>query len=116
MRIHLKDIRANALIGVYDEERVKPQRIIINIWIDYEPTNAITSDDVADTLDYCELTKAIIAHVESTDYFLLERLVESVLDIIMQQPLAHHAKVEIDKPDVLKDWANSVSVTSERSQ
>lgn len=116
MRIHLKDIRANALIGVYDEERKAPQRILINIWIDYEPTSAVTSDDVADTLDYCELTKEIIAHVESTDYFLLERLVESVLDIVMQQPLAQYARVEIDKPDVLKDMAHSVSVASERQK
>jgi 7,8-dihydroneopterin aldolase/epimerase/oxygenase len=111
---HLKDVVMDANIGVYAWERHRLQQIIINIWIEYDGTKAGKTDKISDTLDYGLLLPDIKNRIQETNFELLERLNEFVLDIIFEHPMTQYARVEIDKPEVLAEHAKSVSVTSER--
>ncbi len=111
MKISVKNIRCNPVIGVYDSEKLGPQPILINLKIDFDPGKASDTDSIHDTLDYCEMTRNLVKQVDSTRYELLESLVHYVADFVLEQPQAQRVEVEIDKPEALKDWADSVSLT-----
>ena len=61
-------------------------------------------------LNYRTITKAIISHVESNRFALLERLTQEVLDIVMDNEQVRYAEVEVDKPHALR-FSESVSIT-----
>lgn len=112
MIIRIKNLRLRTLVGIFDWERVNKQDIVINIQMEFDGSKAGQSDKIEDTVDYKKINKAIIQEVENSQFFLLEKLAQRVLEIILQNPRVLHAKVEIDKPGALR-FADSVSVECE---
>lgn len=115
MKILVDDIHVTTIIGVYEDERVTPQEILISYEIDYDGEQASQSDDVEDTLDYCELSKEIAEKVAGTDFELVERLLDFVLDIIMVKRLVNQATVTIAKPHALAKFGALVRVQKTRT-
>ena len=113
--IEITNLRLRTIIGINDWERVNKQDIVINITIDYDASQSAVTDRIEDTLDYKALTKKIIHLVENTQFFLLEKLTRSVLDIVLAAPLVLHARVRIEKPLALR-FADSVSVELKESK
>jgi len=109
MIIRIKDLNLRAIIGCNDWERDKKQDITINIVMDCDNDRAITTDDINDCTDYRDITKEIIERVETSQFFLLERLAGFFLDIVMERPAVRHATVEVDKHHALR-FSRSVSV------
>ena len=72
--------------------------------------NGCLDDVVEDALNYKTITKAIIKHVESGRFLLLEKLVADVLGICSEHESVTYAKVKIDKPHALR-FADSVSLS-----
>lgn len=108
--IKIKNLRLRTIIGVFDEERNNKQDIIVNIKLKYEGANAIKNDDFKDALDYKILKKEIMVFVENSKFFLLEKLVHSIMQIIMKNESVLKAKVKVDKPNALR-FADSVSLS-----
>ena len=113
--IYITDLRLRCIIGANDWERDHKQDVVINIDIEFDATKSSESDDLKDTLDYKTVTKKIIEEVEASQFFLLEKLVSKVLDIICEHPLVEEARVKIDKPGALR-FADSVSIELTRSK
>lgn len=107
--IKIKDLRLRTIIGFNDWERKKKQDVIINIKLGFELGNSITSDLVEDTLDYKVITKQIIKSVEESDFNLLEKLTQMILDIVMENQRVLWAKVKVEKPFALR-FSDSVSI------
>ena len=76
----------------------------------YPADDAVAVNEITQALNYRTITKALIAHVESNRFALLERLTQELLDIVMQHQQVHYAEVEVDKPHALR-FAESVSIT-----
>ncbi len=110
MTIKIKNLRLRTILGIFEWERKHKQDIIINTSIEFDGSQAAASDSIEDTLNYKSLTKKIITLVESSEYFLIEKLAQSILDLVMESPLASSAHVEIDKPQALR-FSDSVSVS-----
>ena len=113
--IRITDLTLEAIIGINTWERTTKQEVIINLALEFDSSKAAKSDNIKDTVDYKSLKKSIINLVESSKFMLLERLVESVLDLIMKDPKVIKATVKIDKPRALR-FAKSVSIESSRSK
>lgn len=107
--IRIINLKLKAIIGVNDWERHTKQKIIINIKIDFNAARAGRSDNIKDTLDYKALTKKIIKAVELSHFFLLEKLAQTILNLVLESPLVKEAYVRVDKPLALR-FADSVSV------
>ena len=107
--IRITDLKLRTIIGIYDWEREHKQDVVINIQIQYDAAKACATDSIADTIDYKVITKRIIEEVEASDFFLLEKLAQLVLDIVMANPKVKEAAVRVDKPLALR-FADSVSV------
>ncbi len=113
--IRITDLTLKAIIGINDWERTQKQEVIINICLEFNSQKAAKSDNIKDTIDYKSLKKSIIDLVETSQYFLLERLVEEVLDLVMADKKVLSASVRIDKPKALR-FAKSVSIESSRKR
>ncbi len=113
--IRITDLKLKAIIGINAWERTTKQDVLINLTLDFDASRAAKSDNIKDTVDYKALKKSIIALIESSKFFLLEKLVEEVLTLIMQDPKIRKATVRIDKPKALR-FAKSVSIESTRSK
>ncbi|HHS13821.1 MAG TPA: dihydroneopterin aldolase [bacterium] len=112
MIIRIKNLRLRAVIGINDWERKTCQDVIINIEFEFDGTRAAESDDLKDTVDYKNLKMQIMKEVESSRFFLIDKLAHHVLTLIMRDQKVQWARVEVDKPHALR-FADSVSVSCE---
>jgi len=113
--ISIKNLSLRTIIGINDWERVTKQEILVNIKIDYDATEQVLTDTESPEPNYRSLTKKIIAEVEESQFFLLERLVDHILNLIMEDANVLKASVEVDKPKALR-FTDSVSVTMHQSR
>ena len=107
--IKIKNLKLKTIVGIFDWERTEKQDVIINAEIEFDGAKAANSDNIEDTVDYKKINKKIIEVVESSKFFLLEKLADTVLKIIMEDKKVIKAKVEVDKPGALR-FADSVSI------
>jgi len=112
--IFVRDLLLRGIVGINDWEREKQQDIRINLELRFDVRRPGLSDDVADTLNYRTLTKAVIEHVEASSYYLVEKLATAVAKICLEHG-AEEAKVKIEKPGALR-FADSVGVEIVRNQ
>lgn len=107
--ITIKNLRLRTIVGVEDFERKNKQNVVVNISIESDAGLAIAGDDIDQACDYKTITKKIIEVVEHSTFYLLEKLTDRVLQLVMEHPRVTAATVEIDKPHALR-FADSVSV------
>jgi len=109
MIIRIKNLRLRTIIGIYDWERTHEQDVVINAEIEFDGTRAAATDKIEHTLDYKDLNKKIITLVEGSKFFLVEKMAQEILNLILKEPQVKNARVEVDKPAVLR-FTDSVSV------
>ncbi len=112
--INISNLRLRTYIGFNQEEKEKKQDVVINIEINYAVTQSVLNDEISDALNYRDISKKVIEHVEQGSFLLLEKLVADVLDICSQHQSVNNARVTVDKPYALR-FADSVSITFEYS-
>ncbi|MDE0803570.1 MAG: dihydroneopterin aldolase [Acidimicrobiales bacterium] len=71
--IEVRALRILCHVGVGDEERAAAQPLEIDLDLEADLSAAAASDDVADTIDYGEVSLAVAAAVQATEHALLER-------------------------------------------
>lgn len=106
--LHITDLTLYTIIGTNAWERTKKQKVVINISMEYDSSQAVKNDDLKAAVDYKAIAKKIIRAVTASRFLLLESLADSVLTIIMDNKKVKKATVHIDKPKALR-FAKSVS-------
>jgi D-erythro-7,8-dihydroneopterin triphosphate epimerase len=114
-RIEIRDLLLRCIVGINESERQNKQDVLINIvlWADTRP--AARSDNIDDAVNYRTVTKQIIEHVEASEYFLVERLVERIANICLRDERVQQVQVTLEKPGALR-FARSVGVTITRTR
>ena len=114
-RIEIHDLLLRCIIGINDSERKNKQDVLINIimWADTRP--AARTDAIDDTVNYRTITKQVIEHVEASEYFLVERLVERIAEICLRAERVQQVQVRVEKPGALR-FARSVGITITRTR
>jgi D-erythro-7,8-dihydroneopterin triphosphate epimerase len=110
MQIHIKNLRLRTIIGVDEWERERLQDVVVNVWADFDGSEAAASDDLRHSVDYRAMKRRIMEAVETSRYKLLEALAARVLELVLDDPRVTAGRVEIDKPHALR-FADSVSVS-----
>jgi D-erythro-7,8-dihydroneopterin triphosphate epimerase len=108
-KIRINDLQLSCIIGINDWERTQKQDVIINITLYADLTKPCQTDNLADSVDYKELKKEIIAMVENSSFNLIERLASEIVKICLTHPLVNAAQIRVDKPGALR-FAKSVGV------
>ncbi len=114
-RILIKDLLVSGIIGINPDERVNKQDILVNatLWVDTKP--AAASDRIDDAVNYRTITKRIIRHTEAGDPMLVERLVQEIADICLEDERVEGVEVTVEKPGALR-FARSVGISITRSR
>lgn len=114
-QIHIKDLLLRTIIGINAEERRKRQDVLINITLYADTRTAGTSDEIADAVNYRTITKRIIRMVESSQFYLVEKLAAEIAAICLDNPHVAAVDTRVEKPGALR-FARSVGVEIHRER
>ncbi len=110
--VYIRGLRAQAVIGVYEWERHIRQTLVLDLEMASDTTRAAASDQIADALDYAELSRRVIAQVEASQYQLLETLAVAVADMITRDFGVPWLRLRLSKPGAVTE-AEDVGVIIE---
>ncbi|MFK5895033.1 MAG: dihydroneopterin aldolase [Pseudomonadota bacterium] len=112
---YIHGLEIHTIIGIFDWERKNKQTLFIDLDIASNFSNAISSDNINDCIDYTQVSKEINKLANQHSYQLLESFAEQISQIVLQQFHAHWVRVKINKPLAI-DKATSTGVIIERSK
>jgi 7,8-dihydroneopterin aldolase/epimerase/oxygenase len=111
--VFVRDLDLMALIGIYDHEKVKPQRIVVNVDLSVQEVAGPMSDEIDHVVSYEIVVKKIEAIVAAGHVNLVETLAEKFAEACLRDKRVLAARVRIEKPDIIPN-ARSVGVEIER--
>lgn len=102
--------------GVLEAEQALGQRFFLDLEIVADVGNALTSDDVADTLHYGQVIKAASAAFTARQYKLIEAAAAAVADDLLARfPKVVSLRVTVHKPAApVSAILDGISTTVER--
>jgi FolB domain-containing protein len=113
-RISIVDLEVFYQIGVTDEERAKPQRLLITIEMDLDFATASLSDRLEKTINYFDVVQELLKYGQGRNWKLLEKLAANVADFIIIKFRPEAVTVEIKKFSIPQ--ARYVSVALARTR
>lgn len=109
--VFVRDLEVKTLIGIYEQEKAAPQRIIVNI--DLSVLEGSGDDDISHVVSYEIVVKKVEAIIAEGHTNLIETLCEKVAAACLKDKRVMAARVRIEKPDIIPN-ARSVGVEIER--
>ncbi|MBZ0295858.1 MAG: dihydroneopterin aldolase [Anaerolineae bacterium] len=110
--IEIDNLRLRCVIGFSPHERKDRQDVVISLRIGTEMRKAGETDHPDDAFNYRTVTKAIISHVEASEYYLVEKLANEIARIVIKHG-APYVQVRVHKPGALR-FSDSVGIVIER--
>lgn len=95
--ITIKDLGVLCKIGVPEEERAKPQRLLITVEMSGDFSRAAESDDLGHTINYYDVSQQITALCATRSFKLIEKLAHEIAVILVNEFGATEASVEVKK-------------------
>lgn len=114
-RILIRDLTVDAIIGIYEWERQKPQEILINLTLYTDLKQAGDTDDLAYSIDYEQIAKQIQSLATRAQRLTVEALAQDIAKHCLALDSVERVCVRVDKPEALNS-ARSVGVEIERSR
>jgi FolB domain-containing protein len=112
-RIDIVGLAVPAVIGVFDWERRRRQRVLLDLTLFLDVRRAARSDRIEDALDYKRVSKRVQAFVRGSRFRLLEALAQAVADLLLSEFRPRRVTVRVEKPGALRG-ARTVAVTMTR--
>jgi 7,8-dihydroneopterin aldolase/epimerase/oxygenase len=113
--IFLGGLEIDTVIGIYDWERTIKQKIVLDIEMAFDIKRAAATDDITYTLDYKTVSDRIVAFVESSDFYLVETLIEEIANILLKEFPIPWVKIVLNKKGAISR-ARDVGIIIERGQ
>lgn len=114
-RIFLRGLAIECIIGFIEWERRIKQTVVIDLELPVDCRRASRSDEVADTLDYKQVAKRVIAFVSDSQFKLVETLAERIAMLILREFDLPWVRVGLNKPGAIRG-SRDVGVLIERSR
>ena len=96
-KIKIADLEVFYQVGVTDDERSKPQRLLLTVEIEHDFANAVAADNLADTVDYYSVSQRLLAFGEGCHWQLIETLAADIASMILEEFRARTVSVEVKK-------------------
>ena len=110
--IEIEDLKVDTIIGVFDEERLKSQRILISIKCQLDLDHNQDLDNIENVTSYSDIKKEIVTLVSASQYKTLEKLITELKKQLDNQFPIKIEKLEINKIEIAKKYnAKKVSVS-----
>jgi 2-amino-4-hydroxy-6-hydroxymethyldihydropteridine diphosphokinase len=113
-RITLSSLSIPCIIGLYDWERKRKQKVVLDLSFPCDAKKAARSDNVGDAVDYKRIAKAAQAFVGKSSYQLVETLAENLATHLLGLGL-EEITLQVSKPGAIRH-AQNVSIIITRKK
>ena len=113
--VFIRDLRVRALVGIFEWERRIRQEIRLDLEMGFDISKAAGSDNIDDALDYKEVSQRVKAHVEASEFQLVEALAESIATLVLKEFEVSSVKLTLNKTGAVRD-ARDVGVIIDRKR
>jgi FolB domain-containing protein len=96
-KITINDLEVFYHVGVPDEERARPQRLLLTLEMEIDFTKAAACDDLTKTIDYFAVSQRLISFGHGKAWRLIETLALEITDLVLNEFKAKRATVEVKK-------------------
>ncbi|HTR43363.1 MAG TPA: dihydroneopterin aldolase [Pseudomonadales bacterium] len=97
MKISIVDLEVFYRVGVPDEERAKPQRLLLTIEMEFDFSTAAKTDSIADTIDYFAVSQRLLKFGDGQSWKLIEKLATDIYEMILCEFRPQNVSVEVKK-------------------
>lgn len=111
--IFLRGLEVECIIGFIEWERRVRQTVVIDLELPVDCARAAVKDAVADTLDYKQVAKRVIAFVAASEFQLVETLAERLAQLLLAEFAMPWVRISINKPGAIRG-SRDVGVRIER--
>ena len=95
--ITISELEVAYCIGVTEEERATPQRLLLTIELLHDFTIAASRDDLWYSIDYQHVSNRLLALGEKRSWKLIERLAVDIADLLLREYKPAEVAVEVKK-------------------
>jgi FolB domain-containing protein len=96
-KITIQELEVFFHVGVPDEERARPQRLLITVELTGDFSAAADADDLTRTIDYNAVTQRLLRFGEGRTWKLIEKLADSIARTVLEEFAAKEVVVEVKK-------------------
>ncbi len=96
-RITIKDLEVHFRVGVPDEERATPQRLLLTIEMAHDLGPSGASDSLTETIDYHDVCLTVIELGQARRWKLIEALADDICELVLDKFKPISVRVEIKK-------------------
>ncbi|RXK00572.1 dihydroneopterin aldolase [Arcobacter sp. CECT 8989] len=97
MKISIEKLTFKCIIGILDFERIKKQRVIIDIFFEYDFL------DKGSFIDYSKVAAKVEKTMKEKKFELLEDAIATIEKQLKKKYPIKNLKIKISKPDILKN-------------
>ena len=111
-KISIVDLEVFYHVGVPDEERAQPQRLLLSVILESDFSAAAKSDSIADTINYFSITQRLLKFGEGRSWQLIEKLAADIANLVLTEFKPQSVSVEVKK--FIIPQARYISVSIEK--
>jgi FolB domain-containing protein len=112
--ITIKDLEVCYCVGVPDEERARPQRLLLTIEMEHDFRVAATEDELSDTIDYFAVSQRLLKFGDGLHWRLIETLAVDIAQMVLEEFGARMVTITVKK--FIIPQAQHVAVRVSRSR
>lgn len=113
--VYIRELEIDTIIGIYDWERQVRQTVSLDLDMAFDISSAGNSDSIEDALDYKAVAKRLIAFIEESEFFLIEKMAEKCAEIVLNEFDVPWLRLRLSKPRAVRG-AKDVGVIIERGK
>jgi FolB domain-containing protein len=115
--IFVRRLRLPVRVGVSEEERARPQNVLLDLDLVRDLRRAGRTDDLGETVDYGAVTSGVADLLRETEVLLLERLAQLVAEFLLAQVGVVEVTVSVSKEaPPIEEQADAVGVRIVRDE
>ncbi|HZV34231.1 MAG TPA: dihydroneopterin aldolase [Verrucomicrobiae bacterium] len=112
--IKIIDLEVHYCVGVSDEERAQPQRLLLTVDINFDFSVAAVSDRITKTIDYFEVSQKLLHFGDGRSWKLIEKVANNIAEMILSEFRPQGVTVEVKKFSIPQAAYVSVVWTQKR--
>lgn len=112
--ICIDELEVRFHVGVPDEERAHPQRLLLSVRMGLDMTAAAAGDELAATINYFAVCQRLLKLGEGRSWRLIETLAVEIAELILRDFGAEEVWVEVKKFIIPEARHIAVQVTRRR--
>ena len=114
-KITIVDLEVHYCVGLTDEERAKPQRLLLTVDMTLDFSSASVSDRIERTINYQLVVEDLLKFGDGRSWKLLEKLVANLAEWILAEYKPQAVMVEAKKFSIPQARFISVSTGQSRA-